>query len=103
MRENVPSMRYTKYGSTLLLRKSPSWLQLHPKYSETLVNWIYLKAGDIDFRDGDLKQLCNARSPLWNVSERALAKLMYRLGPAVVLLGDWLLWLAMLGKLKMRN
>ena len=59
--------------------------------------------GDIEFRDDVLEQLCNARSPLWNVSKRGLAKLMFRLGPAVGLWGNASLWLAILGKLRMPN
>ena len=81
-------MRYKKRGVTLLLKKSPSWLQIHLKRFEDLVNWLYLQAGDIGFRDDILEQLCNARSPLWDASERGLANLMYRLGPAVGLWVD---------------
>ena len=59
--------------------------------------------GDIEFRENILEQLCNARSPLWNVSERGLAKLIYRLGPAVGLWGAIPLWLMILGKLRVPN
>ena len=76
-------MRYRKRGATLLLRKLPSWIQLHSKRFEDLVNWMYLQAGDIDFREDVLEQLRNDRSPLWDTSERGTAKLMYILGHVV--------------------
>ena len=63
------------------------------------MNWIYLYVGDIECRDDILEQLCNARLPLWNSSERRLAKLMYRLGPAVGIWGDTSLWLTILENL----
>ena len=88
MRENVPTLRYRKRGATFLLRKPLSWLQLHPKRFDNLVNELYLQAGDIAFRYDALEQLCNAKSHLWDANERGLAKLMYRLGPAVGLQGD---------------
>ena len=64
------------------------------------MNWLYLKAGDIAFKDNVLEQLHNARSPLWESSERGLAKLMHKLGPALGLWGDAFLWLDMVGKLR---
>ena len=64
------------------------------------MNWLYLQASDIDFRDDVLEQLCNARSPLWDASERRVAKLMYRLGLTVGLWGDVSLWLYIVGNLK---
>ena len=39
--------------------------------------------GDFEFRDDVLEQLCNAKSPLWDASERKLTKLMNRLGGSV--------------------
>ena len=61
---------------------------------------MYLQVGDIEFRADFLEQLCSVLSSLWNTSERGLAKLMYRLGLAMGLWGEGLLWLVMLGKLR---
>ena len=103
MLENVSTMWHRKRGATLLPRKSPSWLQLHSKHFEDLVNWMYLQGGNIDFREDILEQLCNAWSCLWDTCERGIVKLINRLGPEVDLWGDASLWLSMLRKVRVPN
>ena len=67
------------------------------------MDWLYLRAANIEFRNDVLSYLFNARSPLWDESKRGLTKLMSKLGPAVGLWGDASLWLDMLRKLRVSS
>ena len=67
------------------------------------MNWLYIQAGDIEFKDDILEQLCNAKSSLWDASERRIARLINRLGLSVGLWSDASLWLDIVGKLRISS
>ena len=67
----MPSVKYRKRWSATLLRKSLFLLQLNPQRFKTMLDWLYLQAGEIEFQ---VDELCNMSSPLWDERERGFAR-----------------------------